>query len=882
MPVPPRLPTAILRALLPLAERDEVLADLAAEYDERARRHGEPGARRWLWGQAIGSTPALLRRSWWRGWSGFEPRANAMRPGGNLMERWILDLRYSLRRLRTRPTYALLAVLTLALGVGGTAAIAGIVRALLVDPLPYRDEASLVQFYFDGSWNNQEVLHLRPQWKELGFTAVAAHVDEDVTLSVGGAPTRLLRGTASTWELFDVLGVRPVVGRAFQEGDDVPGAEPVAILSYGLWRELGGDPGLVGKRLRLDGVERTVIGVAPRGFWFPDPATRVWTPRSMNPQSRSGQLTLVGRLAPGREVAAMGPQLQRLTTILEERFDYDNPQWDKTKNPTITPLRESFVGPMRPALLATTAAMALILLIACANVGALMLGQVEGRASELAVRSALGADRGRLVAQLVSEALVIGLLAGAAGAGLATAGFRMLVGALPLGEWGERASLDWSLFGAAIVIALLASLAVALFPVLSLRRTDLRTTIGAARTSGVTGGGRVGLQSGLVVGEVALAVLLAAGAGLLVRSVSKLYAIDPGIDTEGIAILDVAMPADVRGPARIQTLVRLVDELGRIPGVKIASSSSKLPLRGNGNNTSITIPGQPDLAAATTYFRIGSIGYLETIGAKVKSGRTFNASDRPGPADTTQVDVVINEALATKYFPGVDPVGRYTGGGWGVPERVIGVVNDVAEGTLTEERKPVRYYLEEQLGFALEGQSLLLRTERPQDATRVFDQARAVIRRVAPGVAVQEVTTMESVFDKAVGPARQVMSLLSLLTALALVLGAVGVYGVVAHLVSRRLRDWSIRVALGLAPRHVVGQVVRHGAALAGVGVVLGVLGALLLARLLTSLLYGVGASDPVAMGIAGGALLLVAVLAALVPALRASRVDPAMVLREQ
>ena len=869
--------------MLPLAERDEVLDDLAAEYAERARRGGEAGARRWLWGQVIRSAPALVRRSWWRGMSGFEPRANAMQPGGNLMERWLLDLRYSLRRLRTRPTYALLAVLTLALGVGGTAAIAGIVRSLLVDPLPYQDEGSLVEFYFGRSWNNQEVLHLRPHWKELGFTAVAAHVDDDVTLTREGAPTRLLPGTASTWELFDVLGVRPVVGRGFQAGDDEPGAEPVAVISHGLWRELGGDPSIVGQRLRLDGVERTVVGVAPRGFWFPDPAVRVWMPRSMNPQSRSGQLSMVGRLAPGRAIETMGPQLQRLTAILDERFDYNNPQWDKTKNPTITPLRESFVGPMRPALLATTAAMGLILLIACANVGALMLGQVEGRQSELAVRSALGADRGRLIAQLVSEALVVGVLAGAAGAALATAGFRMLVGALPLGEWGERATLDWSLFAGAIVIALLASLAVALFPVISLRRADLRTAIGAARTGGVTGGGRVALQSGLVIGEVALAVLLAAGAGLLVRSVAKLYDIDPGIDTRGVAILDVAMPADVTGPARVQTLVRVVDELGRIPGVKVASSSSKLPLRGKGNNTGITIPGRTDLAEATTYFRIGSIGYLETIGAKVKAGRTFDASDRPGPADTTQLDVVINEALARKYFPDVpDPVGRYTGGGWGVPERIIGVVNDVAEGTLTEERQPARYYLEEQLGFAFETQSLLLRTERPQDAERVLDAARAAVQRVAPGVAVQEVTTMQRVFDKAVGPARQVMSLLSLLTALALVLGAVGVYGVVSHLVSRRLRDWSIRVALGLRPSSVIGQVVRHGAALALAGVVIGVAGALLLARLISSLLYGVGASDPVAMGGAGLALLGVAVLAALIPAVRASRVDPALVLREQ
>ncbi len=877
----PRIPAAILRALLPLAERDEVLGDIQAEYGERARSAGEPAARRWLHAQVLGSAPALLRRSWWRGWSGFEPRANAMRPGGPIMERWILDLRYSLRRLRTRPTYALLAILTLALGVGGTTAISGIVRSLLLDPLPFRAEGELAMFWNPHDWNAREFLHLRPQWRELGFAGVAAYTDEDLTLDREGAPTRLLRGIAATSELFDVLGTPPAVGRGFQPGDDAMGAEPVVVLSNGLWRELGASPSIVGTRLRLDGVERTVVGVAPAGFWFPDPSVRVWVPRTLNPQSGNGILALVGRAAPGQRVSDMAPQLARLAAILSENFEYP-PQWDKTKNAALTPFREHFVGPMRPALLATLGAMAVILLIACANVGALMLGQVEGRASELAVRAALGAERGRLLAQLVSEAMVIGLLAGAAGAALAVVGFRMLVSALPLGAWGERASLDWTLFAAAMGIALLAALAIALFPVLALRRADLRGALSRARTGG-TSGGRVGLQSGLVIGEVALAVLLAAGAALLVRSVSRLYDIDPGFETRGAAVLDLALAADMQSAQRQATLRALVDEMGRLPGVKSAAAAPKLPLRGSGNNTGITIPGQPGLEEATTYFRFASVGYLETMGIELRAGRTFSTADRPtSAADTAELDVVINEALARKYFAGVDPVGRYTGGGFGPPERIIGVVADAAEGILTEEAKPARYYLQDQIDWVMDGQSIVLRMERPGDEEAILDQAREAVQRVAPGVAVQEATTLESVFAKAVGPARQVVSLLTLLTALALVLGAVGVYGVVAHLVSRRMRDWSIRVALGLAPTNVIGQVVRSGAALAGAGAAIGVVAALALARLLQSLLYGVGPTDVVSLSAAALALLLVGVLAALVPAIRASRVDPALVLREQ
>ena len=797
------------------------------------------------------------------------------------MERWILEARYAVRRLRTRPTYAALAVITLALGVAGTAAIFGIVRALLLDPLPYRSERELVLFWNTFDWNAQEFTTLRalePRWP--GFAAVAAYRPEDVTLEVSDAPTRLLPGMAVSSELFTVLGVTPLIGRGFQPGDDSPNVGPTAVLSYDLWRELGADRTIVGKPLRLDGVARTVVGIMPRGFWFPDPTTRVWVRAALNPQSRSGQYALVGRAAGGQDPQHMDAVVAGITRELGARYRY-SPQWDKTKNARVTPLREALVGSMRPALLATLAAMAVILLIACANVAALMLGQVESRSGELAVRSALGADRGRLATQLIFEALAVGLLAGVLGAALAVAGFNVLRGALSLGPWGERARVDWSLFAAAIVVAMLGALLVAFLPTLTIWRRDLRTALNAVRTGGILER-RGGAQGLLVVGEVALAVVLATSAGLLVRSVTKLYSLRPGIETHGIAVIDVAFPAGMNAAARSLALRNVVAELATLPGVRSAAATHKLPLRGNGSSFGIQLPGAPEGPAPTTFFRFVTPHYFETLGIPVRQGRVFDGTERPLDSTVTEVPVVVNEALVKKYFPDRNPLGLTITGGFGVNERIIGIVGDAVEADLTDGPEPARYFAADQAPFNLDGQTLVVRTVRPGDAATILDAATRAVRRTAPTIAIQEATTMERVLDRAVGPARQVMSLLALLTALALVLSAIGIYGVIAHYVSRRKRDWSIRIALGLPPSRVVRRVVGHSSALVAAGIVFGIVGALGLARLLGSLLFGVTPADP--LSVAGAAIVLLAVgaLAALVPALRASRTDPALVLREQ
>ena len=396
------------------------------------------------------------------------------------MESLIMDMRYAARRLRTRPTYALLAILTLALGVGGTAAIFSLVRGLLLERLPYADERNLAVFWNQFDWSEAEYLFLKPQIS--GFKAFAAWRPSDVTLELPGASAKLLHGVSSSANLFDVLGTPAAMGRTFQRDEDRSGAEDVVVLSHAMWRQLGADPAILGRRIKMAGVDCTVIGVMPAGFWFPDPDVQVWFAATMDPERRSGQYALIGRVPPGRTFESMGGTLNQITTLLGGRFTY-SAQWDKTKNAKLTPVREYLLGSLRPALLATAVAMALILLIACANVAALMLGQVDGRAGELAVRSALGASRRRLMQQLIAEAVLVGLLAGLVGAGLAALGYRLLVGMLPLGAWAANAHIDWSVFGLAIVIALAAAVGIAAVPVVSLWRGDVRGRLNRVRTA---------------------------------------------------------------------------------------------------------------------------------------------------------------------------------------------------------------------------------------------------------------------------------------------------------------------------------------------------------------------------------------------------------------
>jgi putative ABC transport system permease protein len=873
----PRLPcvaSAILRALLPLAERDEVLADLRDEYARRTAAGGRAAASRWLWRETLGSLPALARRTWWRGMTGFEPRANRMRPGGPMLESWIMDARYAVRHLVRRPTYAILAVLTLALGAGGTAAIFSVVRALLLEPLPVVHEEQVGVFWFPYSWNESEFLYLRGRFA--GFRNVAAYRPDTETLERDGSPLQLVEGIATSSEFFDVLGTRALLGRTFKPGDDATAADPTVVLSYALWQELGSDPGMVGRSLRLGGTGHTVIGVMPKTFWYPSPTTRVWTSAPLNPQNRSGRYALVARVEEGASVAHMEGPLHAIARELGKQYRYPA-QWDKTKSPSITPVREYLVGKVSPSLEATLAAMAVILLMACANVAALMLGQVDARSTEMAVRSALGANRQRLVQQLVLESLVIGMLAGAAGALLASSAFAVLLRSLPLGDLAGRAHLDWTLLWASMAAALVAAVVIAIVPGVALwKGSSLSATMATTRTGGVTGrGGR--LEGGLVVAQMALAVLLAAGAGLLIRSVANLRAIDPGIDTRGVVAVDATMPTRLDNEQRRRTILDMVRSLEALPDVKSVAAAQKLPLRGSGDNWGIGIRGKPE-AGGTTAFRMVTRNYFATLGMRIVKGRNFDTSDRQG-SDRL---VIINEALVAKYFPHEDPLGQVLQTFDEAGERIVGVVENAAEANLTDAPVPARYMLYDQLPMLVEPQvTFVLAADSEAGAAALLDGARSTIRRAGSQLAVQKSMTLNGLFELAIGATAQVVTLLTLLAGLALVLGAVGVYGVISHYVTRRSRDYGICIALGQMPSRVVRQVVGRGAALVAAGSAIGSAAALILTKALATLLYGVKATDPVSLIAAVVVLQLVGILAAFVPARRASLTDPAAVLRQ-
>jgi putative ABC transport system permease protein len=794
--------------------------------------------------------------------------------GWQRLEQLVQDCWYAIRILRRRPVYAVLSVLTLALGIGGTASVYGVAHGVLLSPLPYAHEREIGVFWMKTDWTHEEYLYIRGRTP--GFRQVALYRQRDSMLRVGGGPARLVAGVTASAELLDVLGAAPLLGRGFRVGDDVPGAEPVALLSFGLWQELGGNPSIIGTPVMLDGIPRTVIGVMPRGFWFPDPSVRIWTTVPLSPESRSWNSTLIGRVAANQDIRAMDAPVSQLAAMLDERFDYPARR-DKTKDRQITPLRDDVLGPMQPAVFATLAATALILLIGCANVAALVLGQVDARSAEFAVRSALGANRQRLAQLLIVEVLIVATVAGALGAGLAWVGFTVVTEALPLGAWASTTAPDWRVFASAMAIALVAASLVILVPIVSLYRGDLRTVLSAARMGGIEGrGGR--LESGLVVAQVALAVMVAAGAALLARSVANMYTVQPGVQVEGVAIVDLVFDGTLDGASRQRTLDQLRTALRELPGVASVGAVQQLPLRGGGYRAELRVDERPDIENAATEYRIVTAGYLESTGIGLRYGRAITNADR---SEAGRV-VVINEALAQKYFPGVDPIGRSISGDISRPSRIVGVVANAAEKRLTDAAEPVRYVPAAQQPWMDDAQSLVLRAVPGVAETWLLEPARRTIARVAPAAAVQQTTTMRRVLDTAVGPARQVVVLLSLLTGLALILGAVGVYGVMTHFASRRRRDWAIRVAIGLPSSRVITHVLGHGALLVSAGIAAGIVGAAILTRLLSSFLYEVSALDPIAFATAGAALFGVGLVAAFVPALRAGMADPLKALREQ
>ncbi len=801
--------------------------------------------------------------------------------GVRLLDDLAIDLRYALRQLARSPLYALVAVVTLAAGVGGTAALFGVVHGLLVRPLPYADDVGLRVFWSDWNWRGNEldlVREVASAWDGIaGYTIDATTLDRD------GKASLVLTGLVSA-ELFDVLGARPLLGRTFVEGEDRPGRELALVLSHGFWQqELGGDRNIIGQRLHLGGQPYTVIGVMPDGFYFPEPAVQAWTTLDLDPASsgyrNNGWLVLLGRVRDGVAEAGVEADLSRLATALDERFDYPE-AWDKTKNPYVVPLRQYLFGSVRPSLLLLIAAAALLLVMAVANVAALLLAKMADRSTELGVRAAIGAGRMRLARQLITESLVLATLAAVAGLALAGGLFRALVGRLPLAGFEQTLSLDWPILAAALTLVPLVASLVAVAPLRHLladpRGASLKPFLAAGGRT-VSGRGQGRLQGSLVVVEVMLAVVLVVGASLLMRSVLRLYQVDTGIDTAGAIALDL-IATDLDEEGRRAFFDSLIERAGSIPGVRSAALTNRLPLRDGGVQGPIKVEGRPDLDGTkrlSSLWRTVTPDYFRALRVEIIRGRAFEPTDRAGSMPVA----ILDSELADRLWPGEDPIGRrvatsFSGSDW---LEVIGVAAPVKH---TEVRGPASSVIYQPFAQTVPWDAEILILEGNADPAALIGTVRSLVRELEPRVAVGRTTTMDDVLRTELAEPLRLRFFLALFGGLALAIGAVGVYGVVSYSVSRRMREYGVRVALGAERLDLVREVLSLGGRLVGLGILAGLGLALAFSFLLTRFLFEVAPRDPVSYLIAAATLGAIGIVASILPAARASAVDPSRALR--
>ncbi|HEX7049883.1 MAG TPA: ABC transporter permease [Longimicrobiales bacterium] len=815
------------------------------------------------------------------------------------MDTLLQDIRYALRTLRRAPGFTAVAVLTLALGIGANTAIFSVVNGVLLHPLPYPEPDRLVGVY--QLWQGDRAVMTPANFRDVRQQATGAdgtsspvleemapYYRSDFTLTGSGDPVRL-QGVEVGAGFFDVLGVAPVLGRTFRPDENEPGRTRVAILSHRLWQQrFGAEPEIIGRVIRLDGNPYEVVGVMPEGFSFP--AERdVWTPieydaEFMSENSRGAwYLSVVGRLAPGVSEEQAASRVAAIGRRLEKAY----PQVNTNVGMTVLSLHDAMVGDVRTALWVLLGAVGFVLLIACANVANLLLARAASREGELAVRAALGAGRGRLIRQLLTESLILGALGGAAGLLLAVWGTGFLVALQPRNVPRlDEVTVDGTVIAFTAAIALLTGLLFGLVPALQTARTELAATLREGGRGALAAKGSARVRNALVVAEMALAVILLAGAGLLINSFARLQRVDPGFRAEGALAFRLSLPgvAYNEESARAAFYDRLIERLEALPGVRSAGAIMALPLSGFSFTFTFNVegrePAQPG-SDQSLQTRVVTPGYFRTMGIPLLRGRAFTAQDR---ADAPQV-VLISESAVRRYFPDEDPIGRRITLGWGrgpgrpnVGGVIVGVVGDVKQFELAEEQSAVVYVPHAQVPVG--GMTLVVRTAVPP-----LTLAGAVRREVGAldaDLPIAELRTLEQLVARSISQPRFYMLLLAVFAGVALALAAIGTFGVMTYAVAQRTREIGIRMALGADPGSVRRLVVGRALALAATGLGVGLLGALALTRLLGSLLYGVTATDPLTYGAVALTLIGVAFLAGYLPARGATRVDPTVALRAE
>ena len=804
------------------------------------------------------------------------------------------DVRYAVRTLLRQPGFAAVAIVTLALGIGANTAIFSVIDAALLRSLPYRDPGRLVHLWESKQSRDFErreasypdLLDWRAQGAEV-FEGLAGYTGRPMTLADAGEATRT-RGAAVTANFFDLLGVKAAAGRTFVGGEDGTEAKQVAVINHGLWlRRFGGEQSIVGREVTLDGRTYTVVGVLPADFNFALLGdAEVWTPIAPSPDVASRRymhwVKVVGRLKEG--VTLEGAQAH-LSTVAS-RIERDDPGAHAGVTLRAVPLQEEFVGSVRPVLFVLLGAVGFVLLISCTNVANLLLARSAARQKEVAIRSALGASRWRVMRQLLTESVLLSLAGGAAGLVLALWGVDLLVSLIPAAQLAQMPylrslSLSRDVLLFATGLSLLTGVLFGLTPALSASRTDLQGALKEGGRSTVSRGSRR-LRDLLVVAEVALALVLLVGAGLLMKSLVTMLRVDPGFDTRGLLTMRVALP-----PARYSDdgkAVRFYDEMLRrvstVPGVRGVALTSNLPLAGDGGTGTPQIVGRSTPASELTeaHLRTVSANYFEVLGVPLIKGRPFAERDDSAAPNV----LLVNKTFAERVFPGEDPVGRratfkFTGE---MQFEIVGVVGDEKVTSLDARTTPVVYFHSRQDSY-FDSAALVLRTDAA-DPMALAPAVRNEVRALDPEVPVYAVQTLEQMVagSRSAFMRSYPAYLTGVFACVALLLALVGIYGVVSYAVTQRTHEIAVRVALGARRGDVLRLVLGHGLLLALGGIALGALGALALTRLIAGLLFGVSAADPLVYGLVALLLAGVALLACLVPARRATKVDPMVALR--
>jgi putative ABC transport system permease protein len=799
--------------------------------------------------------------------------------GWTSLERFTQDLRYGLRLLRRSPGFSIVAILTLALGIGANTAIFSVVNAFLLRPLPFADSSRLMRV-----WPTNGSITSYPNfldWKtqNRSFERMEVYVPRSFNITGGDRPQHV-QGLRTSGGLLQLLQVNPIHGRTFVPDEIQPGGDHVVLLSEGLWQSrFARDPGVLGKTVKLNDEVFTVIGILPSTFQFPpDHPTDIVLPQPPDPDRGHGFLNVVGRLKPGVTLAQA--QVEMDTIAKQQELLY--PKQNQKAGVRVLSLRDSYAVNFRPALLIFLSAVGFVLLIACANVANLFLARTAGRHKELVLRAALGAGRVRLIRQLITESALLGLAGGAAGLAIAywgVLGLVTLVRSTFATHALDTASIDGTVLAFTLLLSLAVGMVAGLAPAFGASRLDVNDTLKEG-SRGLTGNRRRNrMRATLEVAEIALALVLLIGAGLMIKTFVLLNSVDAGIHPENVLTLNLAIGGKkyAETQARAPFVSEVLHRVEQLSGVQSAAVVTDIPLSGDIDAEGFSIEGRQDPAPdrkLSWNVNIVGPGYLRTLGIPLLKGRDFTERD----SASTPLVALINQSLARKYWPSQDPIGARISSDKKTWATIRGVVGDVRQGGLGAEPVPEVYLSYLQDPFAWPYLTMLVHTS--VDPMKLVASIQSAIWSVEKDLPITSIKTMEQIRSHSIAQPRLTALLLSVFAALALILAAVGIYGVMAYSVTQRTHEMGLRMALGARASDVLALVVGQGMLLAGAGIVLGLAGAFAMTRVLEKFLWGVRPTDTFTFIVVSLLLVAVALLASYLPARRATRVDPMVALR--